>query len=385
MTNNNPVININGKEIYLVGTAHVSKVSKEEVKNIIDEIHPDTVCIELDKQRYESLKNPDKFKNQDITKVIKNHQSGYLLINIILGSFQKRMAKKLDTNSGSEMIQGISSAKEINAKLELIDRNIQTTFARIWRKHNFFQKLKLIISIIGSIFDDEDISEEDLENLKQSDMLDAALKDVGKDFPIIKEVLVDERDKYLAHKIKNCDGNKVVVVLGAAHIPGVLKNIEIDYSIEEYDSIPEKSIGSKLAGWIVPAIIVGLIIASFFNANTDGIDQIITWILYNGSLSAIGVALALGHPLSILTAFIVAPITSLNPLIAAGWFAGLMEAHIRKPKVKDFESLAVDANSFKGFYKNRVTRILLVVILANIFSTIGTLIGGFEIFSNLFG
>jgi pheromone shutdown-related protein TraB len=385
MTNNYPVININGKEIHLVGTAHVSKVSKDEVKEIINEIHPDTVCIELDKQRYESLKNPDKFKNQDITKVIKDHQSGYLLINIILGSFQKRMAKKLDTNSGSEMIQGISSAKEINAKIELVDRSIQTTFARIWRKHNFFQKTKLIISIIGSIFDDEDITEEDLEHLKQSDMLDAALQEVAKNFPIIKEVLVDERDLYLAHKIKNSEGSKIVVVLGAAHIPGILENIEKDYSIEEYDSIPPKTIVSKIAGWIIPAIIITLIIASFFNANTDGIDQIITWVLYNGTLSAIGVALALGHPLSILTAFIVAPITSLNPLIAAGWFAGLMEAYIRKPKVKDFESLAVDANSIKGFYKNRVTKILLVVILANIFSTIGTLIGGFEIISNLFG
>jgi pheromone shutdown-related protein TraB len=385
MTNNYPVININGKEIHLVGTAHVSKVSKDEVKEIINELQPDTVCIELDKQRYESLKDPDKFKNQDITKVIKNHQSGYLLINIILGSFQKRMAKKLDTNSGSEMIQGISSAKEINAEIELVDRNIQTTFSRIWRKHNFFQKTKLIISIIGSIFDDEDITEEDLEHLKQSDMLDAALQEVAKDFPIIKEVLVDERDLYLAHKIKNSKGTKIVVVLGAAHIPGILKNIERDYSIEEYDSIPPKSIGSKVAGWIIPAIIITLIIASFFNANTDGIDQIMTWVLYNGTLSAFGVALALGHPLSILTAFIVAPITSLNPLIAAGWFAGLMEAYIRKPKVKDFESLSVDANSIKGFYKNRVTRILLVVILANIFSTIGTLIGGFEIISNLFG
>ena len=384
MTNNYPVINVNDKEIHLVGTAHVSKISQEEVKEIINSIHPDTVCIELDEQRYKTLQDPERFKNQDISKTIRNGQSGFLMVNIILSAFQRRMAKKLDTKSGSEMIQSISSAKEIDADIELIDRDIQTTFSRIWRKHGFFQKIKLIFMIIASVFDDEDISEEDLQNLKESDALDAALAEVAKGFPIIKEVLVDERDKVLAYNIRNCKGSKVVVVLGAAHIPGVLRNIEKDYEISEYLEIPRKKVSSRIVGWIIPAIIVSLIIASFLNVNTNGTSQILIWILYNGTLSAIGVALALGHPLSILVAFLAAPITSLNPLLAAGWFAGLTEAYLRKPKVKDFETLGSDTNTIRGFYKNRVTRILLVVILANLFSTIGTLLGGFEIFSNLF-
>ena len=384
MKKNYPVIELANKKIYLIGTAHVSKISKQEVKEAIADIQPDTICIELDKQRYKSLNNPDNFKNQDITKVIKNKQVGYLMVTIILSSFQKRMAKKLDTDSGGEMQQAIISAKASSAHIELVDRNVQTTFSRIWRKHSFIQKIKLIIAIIGSVFEDEDISETDLQNLQQADMLDAAMKDIGKNFPIIKTVLIDERDQFLAHKIKNAPGETIVCVLGAAHIPGILKNIEKDYSIAEISTVPPKTFFQKLSGWIIPAIIIGFIIASFFNSNINGINQIFSWVLYNGTLSALGVLLAFGHPLSIITAFLVAPITSLNPLLAAGWFAGLTEAWVRKPKVKDFENLAKDIVSLKGFYHNRVTRVLLVVILANLFSTIGTLLGGYNIIANFF-
>jgi len=384
MKKNYPVIELANKKIYLIGTAHVSKISKQEVKEAIADIQPDTICIELDKQRYKSLNNPDNFKNQDITKVIKNKQVGYLMVTIILSSFQKRMAKKLDTDSGGEMQQAIISAKASSAHIELVDRNVQTTFSRIWRKHSFIQKIKLIIAIIGSVFEDEDISETDLQNLQQADMLDAAMKDIGKNFPIIKTVLIDERDQFLAHKIKNAPGETIVCVLGAAHIPGILKNIEKDYSIAEISTVPPKTFFQKLSGWIIPAIIIGFIIASFFNSSINGIDQIFSWVLYNGTLSALGVLLAFGHPLSIITAFLVAPITSLNPLLAAGWFAGLTEAWVRKPKVKDFENLAKDIVSLKGFYHNRVTRVLLVVILANLFSTIGTLLGGYNIIANFF-
>jgi len=383
MQKNYPIIHLNNKEIHLIGTAHVSKDSKILVKEILTEIKPDTVCIELDKKRYDNLNNPDKFKNQNITSIIKQKQVGFLLVNLILASFQKRMAKNLDTNSGGEMIQGITSAKELNANLELVDRDIQTTFTRIWRKHSFFQKFKLIIAIISSIFEEEDISEEDLKNLQNSDMLDAALNEISKEFPIIKKVLVDERDQYLAKKIKDAPGNKIVAVLGAAHLPGVIENLNKEYSIEEISSVPKKTWKQKLSGWIIPIIIVALILVTFSINSSIGLQQIKTWFLINGSLSAIGVLLAMGHPLTILVAFIAAPITSLSPMLAAGWFAGLMEAHLRKPKVKDFENISNDMN-FKGFYRNKVLKILLVVVLANLFSSLGTLIGSFDIVSRFF-
>lgn len=382
MNQNITKLEVNDKEIYLIGTAHVSHTSRQEVKECIDEIHPDSICIELDDERYATFNNPKRWEDTDIINVIKEKKTGYMLANLILSSYQRRIAKKMDVQAGQEMIQGIESAKEIGAELVLVDRNIQTTFKRIYRKHSFIQKFKLISSLIMSIFDDEDISSEDIESLKQSEVLDVALKEVSKEFPVVADVLIHERDQVLAYKIKNAPGKKIVAVLGAAHIPGIKEEIYKDYDIKELESIPEKKSSSKIIGWIVPILIIVMII-SMFSVNTElGLDQIKNWILWNGSLSAIGVLLAWGHPLAIVTAFIAAPITSLNPLLAAGWFAGLVEAFVKKPKVKDFENILDDVNSVKGFYKNRVTHILLVVVFANLFSTFGTLIGGFDVVKN---
>lgn len=377
-------LDVNGKEIYLIGTAHVSLTSRQEVKDCIDEVHPDSICIELDEDRYEAFQNPKRWEETDIIQVIRENKTGYMIVNLILSSYQRRIAKKMNVQAGQEMLQGIESSKEINAHLVLADRNIQTTFKRIYRKHSFWQKIKLFSSMILSIFEDEDITNEDIENLKQADVLDVALKDIGKEYPIVAQVLIHERDQVLAYKIKNAPGNKIVAVLGAAHIPGIKEEIYKVQDINELESIPKKKATSKIIGWIIPIAII-LMILSMFTANSAlGLEQIKNWILWNGSLSALGTLIAWGHPLSILTAFIAAPITSLNPLLAAGWFAGLTEAFIRKPKVKDFENLMDDVSSVKGFYKNRVTHILLVVILANLFSTLGTVIGGFDVVKNFF-
>ncbi|MEG0358516.1 MAG: TraB/GumN family protein [Anaerorhabdus sp.] len=382
MNQNITKIEVNGKEIYLIGTAHVSHTSRQDVKDCIDEVKPDSICIELDKERFEAFNNPKRWENTDIIEVIKEKKTGYMLANLILSAYQRRIAKKMDVQAGQEMIQGIESAKEIGANLVLVDRNIQTTFKRIYRKHSFFQKLKLISSLVMSIFDDEDISSDDIESLKQSDALDVALKEVSKEYPVVSEVLIHERDQVLAYKIKNAPGNKIVAVLGAAHIPGIKEEIYKTYDIKELESIPAKKPSAKIIGWIIPLAIIAMILSLFSVNSTLGWEQVINWVLWNGSLSALGVLLAWGHPLAIIVAFIAAPITSLNPLLAAGWFAGLAEAFIRKPKVKDFENLLDDVNSIKGFYKNRITHILLVVIFANLFSTLGTMIGGFDVIKN---
>ncbi|MFV0550934.1 MAG: TraB/GumN family protein [Anaerorhabdus sp.] len=382
MNQNITKIEVNGKEIYLIGTAHVSHTSRQDVKDCIDEVKPDSICIELDEERFEAFNNPKRWENNDIIEVIKDKKTGYMLANLILSAYQRRIAKKMDVQAGQEMIQGIESAKEIGANLVLVDRNIQTTFKRIYRKHSFFQKLKLISSLVMSIFDDEDISSDDIESLKQSDALDVALKEVSKEYPVVSEVLIHERDQVLAYKIKNAPGNKIVAVLGAAHIPGIKEEIYKTYDIKELESIPAKKPSAKIIGWIIPLAIIAMILSLFSINSTLGWEQVINWILWNGSLSALGVLLAWGHPLAIIVAFIAAPITSLNPLLAAGWFAGLAEAFIRKPKVKDFENLLDDVNSIKGFYKNRITHILLVVIFANLFSTLGTMIGGFDVIKN---
>ncbi len=376
----NPVtLQLEDKEIIFVGTAHVSKISAAEVKECIEYYRPDCVCIELDEDRYETLLHPNQWKNTDIIQVIKSNRSGYLLANIILSSYQRKMAAKMEVSTGQEMLQGIESAKEINAEIALVDRKIQTTFTRIWRKHSFLQKCKLITLLISAIFDNEEISEEDLEKLKQSETLEAALSEISKEFPIIAEVLVHERDQVLAYKIKNAPGKKVVAILGAAHIPGVSKEIFKNQDINELESVPDLTFFDKLKKWIIPLLLILLVISTFSLDTQAGLSQIKSWILWNGTLSALGTLLVRGHILSVLAAFIMAPITSLSPLLAAGWFAGMIEAWIRKPKVADFENIAEDVTSIKGFFKNKVTHILLIVIAANLFSTLGTLIGGLDI------
>ena len=381
MNENIVKLNYKDKEIYLVKTAHVSKNSINDVKECIGEVKPDSICIELDEDRYKKISDPEKWSDTDIVKIIKEKKVGFLLVNLILASFQRRMAINMDSNSGGEMLEGIKQAKVLNVPLVLADRPIKTTFSRIWNSLGLYEKSKLIVSIIGSIFDDEEISEEDLQALKEADALEAALNEVGKEFPNVKKILVDERDAYLSSKIKNAPGKKIVAIIGAAHAGGIERNLDKDIDINELNVVKKKKGIGTVIKWLIPIAIISIIIYTLWSNRDAGLSQIKSWILWNGTLSAIGTLLAFGHPLSILTAFVMAPITSLNPLLAAGWFAGIVEAMIRKPKVKDFENLGEDTNTLKGFWKNRVTRILLIVVFANVFSSIGTFISGLDIFT----
>ncbi|MFD2638833.1 TraB/GumN family protein [Piscibacillus salipiscarius] len=372
-------LELDGKEIILIGTAHVSKQSAEQVKEVIDAEQPDSICVELDAQRYQSIKEGNKWKNMDIFKVIKEKKATMLLMNMMISSFQSRMAKQFGINPGQEMIQGIDSAEEHGANLVLADRNIQITFSRIWRNLGFMGKLKLLMSIVYGIFSDDDLSEEDLERMKSQDMLDSVLQEFSESFPQLKTPLIDERDQYLAQKIRSAKGDKVVAVLGAAHVPGVTKEIYREHDLKKLTKVPPKSKTPKIIGWAIPLLILSVIVYTFITNPSAGTYQAISWVLWNGSLSAIGVAIAMGHPIAILTAFVVAPISSLNPLLAAGWFAGFAQAMVRKPSVADFEKLSEDVHTVKGFWRNKVTRILLIVVMANIGSSVGTFIGGADV------
>ncbi|WP_010096506.1 TraB/GumN family protein [Ornithinibacillus scapharcae] len=372
-------LEINGKEIILIGTAHVSKTSAEQVKEVIAAENPDSVCVELDEQRYKSITEGSKWKETDIFQVIKDKKATLLLMNLAISSFQKRMASQFGINPGQEMIQGIESAKEIGADLVLADRNIQVTFSRIWRGIGLKGKFMLLTQVIASIFTNETISEDELEKMKSQDMIDSMLDEFTESFPRLKKPLIDERDQYLAQKIKEAPGEKVVAVLGAAHVPGIKEQIKSDHDLEQLTKLPPKSKIPKIIGWTIPIFIIALIVTTFITNQEAGIAQVISWILWNGSLSALGTLLAFGHPLAVLTAFIAAPITSLEPFLAAGWFAGFVQAYFKRPSVQDFESLSTDVHSFKGFWNNKVTRVLLVVIFANLGSSLGTFVGGADV------
>ena len=372
------------KEIILIGTAHVSQESAELVKRVVDEEKPDSVCIELDEGRYQNLQNPKSWEHTDVIQVIKTKKTGFLLANIVLGSFQKKIARQLGTVVGQEMLQGIKSAKETGAELVLADRNIQITFLRIWRKLGLWEKTKLFFSLLFSFGEEIELSSEDIKDLLKDETLESVVFEMRKKFPVIGEVLISERDQYLANKIKEAPGKKVVAILGGAHVPGVKEEIFKRQDIDRITEVPRGSPVFKIIGWAIPAIIIGLFIYGFAINIQTGLQQLSVWVLWNSALAALFTALVLGHPLSILTALVTAPFTSMNPFLACGWLAGLVEATIRKPTVQDINNISQDIFSFKRFFRNRFLKALAVVIMANIGSSIGTFVAGTNIIKNLF-
>lgn len=377
-------LNYEGKEIILIATAHVSKESAALVKEVIDAEQPDSVCVELDEARYQNMQNPKAWQNADLIKVIKEKKVGYLAANLFLGSYQKRLAKKLDTPLGGEMKQGIESAQEIGAHLVLADRNIQTTFLRIWRNLNFWERSKLITGLFVTADEDTDISDKDLQDLLQEDMLEQAIVGMREEFPKVGKTLISERDQFLAYKIKNAPGKKIVAVLGGAHVPGVKEEIYKTQDIESINVVPPKSPVGKVVGWVISIALIALLAYAFIGGFENGFSQLSRWVLLTGTLAALFTALSFGHPLSILTSFVAAPFTTLNPVLACGWFTGLVEATVRKPTVKDVENITEDIFSIKGIYKNRLLRALLVVIMTNIGASLGTFIAGADVIRNLF-
>jgi pheromone shutdown-related protein TraB len=378
MISDNPnltYLKFNEKDFILVGTAHVSRESARLAKSVIEQEKPDTVCVELCSSRFQAIQQKDRWQNTDIVKIVKEKKSFLLLSNLLLASFQKRIAKQFDVKPGEEMIAAIESAESVGAQIHLADRDIRTTLSRTWRVMGLWSKLKLIFQLVLSLGQLDEIKEEDIEQMKQQDVLETLLTEVGKSLPEIKSILIDERDQYLVEKIRTAPGDKIVAVVGAGHIPGIQKHWQNDINIHALETLPPKSKTVDILKWLIPAAIIGLFLAGFFyGGKKAGTDMIVWWILANGILAGIGAVIALAHPATILSSILAAPLTSLNPMIAAGWVSGLVEAFSRKPKVRDLETLPDDILSVRGFWKNNVTRILLVVVFTNLGSSLGTFI-----------
>lgn len=364
------------KTIIVIGTAHVSKESAEQVTRVICEQEPETVCVELCQTRIQSLRDREKWSNMDIVKVIKEKKALLLLMNLMLASFQKRIADKFDIKPGQEMINALEAADAINAQVVPVDREIQTTLSRVWKSMGFWEKIKLTFQLIFSLGGSDDITQEEIEQMKQDDILNTLLSDVKKSHPVIEKVLIDERDQFLAESIRKAPGKRIVAVVGAGHVPGIKRYFASGEPIDlvGLSRIPPGGNLGKILKWLIPVAILVLMAAGFFmKGASTGTDMIWLWILANGIFAGIGAVAALAHPLTIISAVLAAPLTSLNPMIAAGWVSGLVEAISRKPKVRDLESIPEDILSIRGFWKNNVTRILLVVVFTNLGSTIGTM------------
>ncbi|RJR25966.1 MAG: TraB/GumN family protein [Desulfobacteraceae bacterium] len=364
-----------GKEVILIGTAHVSRESADLVDRLIKDERPDTVCVELCQSRYQSITQKNRWQETDLIKAIREKKAFLLLANLMLASFQRKIARKLGIEPGAELIAAINAASETGAQIHLADRDIRTTLARAWRLMGFWKKMKLPAQLLLSMDEIEDIDEKRIEEMKEKDVLETLLAEVGKALPEIRTVLIDERDRYLTRKIREAPGKKIVAVVGAGHLPGVLRYWNDEVSIEELEVVPPKRKTGRILAWAIPAAIIALMAGGFVAGGSKGGGEMIAWwIGANAVLAGLGAAAALAHPLTVISAALAAPITSLNPLVAAGWVAGLTEVVIGRPKVKDFENLPQDITTVKGFWRNKISRILLVVVFTNIGSSTGTFV-----------
>ena len=370
------ILDRDGKQIILIGTAHVSRHSAQLVSDTIASEQPDTVCVELCNNRLATIRDKDRWQNMDIVKIIKEKKALMLFMNLLLAAFQKKIADKFGIKPGQEMINAIAAAEKTGAAIIPADREIQITLSRVWRGMGFWEKTKLIFSMVLSFGQSDEIEETDIEKMKHQDILQSLLSEIKEDHPIIGEVLINERDQFLAQSIRSAPGDKIVAVVGAAHVPGILEYIEQDTPIDldALKTLPPPGNLGKVLKWLIPGLIVMLFIAGFLmEGKGAGTDMIWIWVLANGIFAGIGAIMALAHPYTIFSSIIAAPLTSLNPMIAAGWVAGLIEAFARKPKVRDLEAIPNDITSVKGFWRNNVTRILLVVVFTNLGSSIGTM------------
>ena len=389
MNGNSTTITLNGIEFKLIGTAHVSRESINEVRSIISEERPDVVCVELDQGRYNAITQNDNWEKLNLSKVFREGKGFLLIVNLILSSFQRRLGNELGVKPGEEMKVAIETAQELGIPYTLCDREVHTTLRRAWARCGLFSKSKLLAALLASAFTKEKLSEQEIENLKNRSELDGMMSELADYLPGVKATLIDERDRYLASKIWTSgqessagqEQKKVVAVIGAGHMQGIITHLEKLSSgeetadVKELDIISPRGFLSKASRFIIPAVLVTLIATGFFRAGTEmGFSMMLYWVLWNGSLAALGAILALAHPLAIVVSFLGAPITTLNPFIGVGILSGLVQVTLRKPRVSDAQDITEDTTSLKGWYRNRITRALLVFFLSSLGSSIGTFV-----------
>ena len=381
------VIHLDGREIFLVGTAHISRHSVDLVRQVIANEAPDCVCIELDEKRYESLSQRKRWVTLNIKEIIYKKQLATLLVNLILASYQKKLGEQLGVLPGTELLEAARAAEEQGVAIALCDRDVRITMRRAWHATGFWKKGYLMATLMASLFETTELTEEKLAELRGTDMLSELMEELGAAMPQLKRVLIDERDTFLAEKIKAATGQRLVAVVGAGHVTGIKAALTEDRSarMAEISTIPPVSPVWKIIGWAIPiCIILAITATAVHKGSALASASIYYWILANGIPSALGALLALAHPITIITAFVAAPITSLTPVIGAGYVTAFVQAMLQPPLVGEFESVLTDILTVRGWWRNRLLKVFLAFLLPGFGSMIGSVLGGYRIFSNLF-
>jgi pheromone shutdown-related protein TraB len=373
---------------HVIGTAHVSERSVAEVREVIHRLRPEVVCVELCKGRYDALTEDRAFRDVDVFKVVKEGRTLYLLAHLALASYQRRMGAALGVKPGAELLAAIEAAREVGARVELVDRDIHITLKRTWANLGLWKKSQLLTSLMIGFEGDGDgkeVTAADIEKLKEQKALSEMLTELATALPEIKQPLIDERDQFLMSGVEaSAHGAKdVVAVVGAAHVPGMKTWFKQPVDRDAIAKPPPASIWWTVLKWLVPLLlVVGLVWGSFYSEKSFG-EVVLTWALPISAFAAVGTLVGGGTILSILTAFLVAPLAAIHPLIGTGMVVGVVEAWRRKPTVRDCERLPDDIQTLRGFWRNPVTRILLVATLSGLGTMLGMWIGTAWVFTTL--
>ena len=394
MNNIEPIekVQLNDSEITLLGTAHVSKTSAEAVEQLLDSGNYNAVAVELCPSRYSAIINPDALSQMDLFKVIKQGKAAMVAANLAMGAYQQRLAEQFGIEPGAEQRMAIEMAKKHGLDVLLIDRDIGTTLKRVASNVPWWKRAGIVAGLFSSIISREEVSEEEIEQLKQGDMLETTFAEFAEERQDLYKPLIDERDQYMTARIRQEIESKghenILAVLGAGHVAGIrnyLQNQTEDPArlISELETQPAKSRFWKVFPWLIVVLILTGFIIGFMRSPELGWQLVIEWVVINGGLSALGTIIAGGHPLTVLTAFLAAPLTSLNPTVGAGMVTTAAELYFRKPQVGDFSTLRHDTTHWKSWCKNSVSRTLMVFIFSTMSSTIGTYLAGFRIIEKL--
>jgi pheromone shutdown-related protein TraB len=381
-----------GVHYYLLGTAHVSRTSVDAVTELADSGQFDAIAVELCPARHQALTKQQQWKDMDLYRIIRERKAGLVMANLALGAYQRRIAEQFGIEPGAELKAAADAAVSHDLPLQLIDRDLATTLKRSYRAVPWYKRMMLTTGLIMSTVSSEEIDEEQIEKLKEGDILESTFTEFAEQSPELYESLIGERDRFMAARLRQENnhnaGKRVLVVIGAGHLEGLAKYLETaeqdpKSEVDQLSVLPPAARWPKLVPWVIAALVLTGFWIGFSRSPELGWQLVTLWVVINGSLAALGALIARGHPVTIISAMIAAPLTSLNPAVAAGMVTGVVESWLRKPKVSDLEKLRDDATTVKGWFKNPATRILLVFFFSNLGSAIGTWVAGFQIFDAL--
>jgi len=389
------VVNTQGAQYVLLGTAHVSQTSAAVVKDLIETNYFDAVAVELCQPRYQALTENNRWRDMDLFAVLRQGKAGMMMASLALSAYQRRIAEQLGIEPGAEMKVAVERAQAHDLPIQLIDRDIGITLRRASAHLGWWRRWVMLNGLFFSMFSKEQVTAEEIENLKQGDLLDQTFSQFSEASPELYEGLIAERDRYMAAKLlldapepaTDNQSKKVLAVIGAGHLAGTEHALKSaappETTIESLEHAPPKSSLWKIVPWAILVLVVSGFAVGFSRSPELGWALVSTWVLINGGLSAVGAALARAHPLTVIVALLAAPLTSLNPTVGAGMVTGATEAWLRKPTVGDFDALRDDAMTLKGWYQNRISRVFLVFFLSNLGSAAGTWIAGLSMVSQL--